>query len=181
MLGEHKLVSSAMCKIFFFPGSLFWKKMRPLAFIISLVLKHLKTLEENILFFNILMLLFWSISLNTNILVLFYKIEALNYFKNNAQYLKREGKNSITAGQVALIYRQVMNYRYYIFYSPCHPDSLCVSDVWQCWYSVSSFFQELQLDKLILLKMTAWMQPDQRSWTKMLRRKDIMSFLKIEI
>lgn len=138
--------------------------MRPLAFIISLVLKHLKTLEENILFFNILMLLFWSISLNTSILVLFYKIETLNYFKNNTQYSKREDKNSITAGQVALIYRQVMNCRYYIFYSPCHSDSLCVTDVWWCWYSVSSFFQKLQLHKLILLKTTTWMQPDQRSW-----------------
>lgn len=77
VLREHKLVSSAMCKMFsmdhYFERE--WDH-----FIFSLVLKHLKTLEENTIFFIILKLQFGTISLSKNILVLFYKIEALNYF-----------------------------------------------------------------------------------------------------
>ena len=93
MLREHKLVSSATCKFFsmdhyferewdhfplFFPW--FWSIWRLWRKIWS--------------FFIVLKLQFLTISLSTNILVLFYKIEALNYFKNNAQYLKEKARTS---------------------------------------------------------------------------------------
>lgn len=67
---------------FFFLGSLFCNRMRPLSCMFCLFLKCLKTLKENIIFFISLKLPFLSMmSLSTNILVLFYKIEAFDYFK----------------------------------------------------------------------------------------------------
>lgn len=89
MLREHKLVNSAVCKIFSMDH---YSEGEQDHFIFSLVLKHLKTLEENRIFFIILKLHFLSTSLSTNILVLFYKIEAFNYFKNNAQYSKEKAR-----------------------------------------------------------------------------------------